>query len=155
MKLISRNLLLSLSLLLCFYTSRGQEWEPVLPKIPYLKFSQGWKIPSSDKWIVKSGYYKNSIVAIGSAGSNDWDILNLPYSQNTNGYGLKDISFLSKKSIRIIYWLPKMEVKAGKKKGLYLQAMPEKFTLLLLNTDLFMDIMFLRKQRMPGNPGQI
>lgn len=76
-------------------------WESVIPKQPYLNFSQGWKMPGSDTWIMKIGYNRNSTLAIGDTIHKVWR--RFEYPRNERSYmDVRDVAFVSKDAFYLL-----------------------------------------------------
>lgn len=102
-----RSILITISILACC-AMNGQEkyWKPVFPEKPYLRFSQGWRIPGTNEWVMKCGSSYGSVVK-GNPDVGIWRQLDLPVGTSTSTSSssyktVRDIHFFNSNEFLIL-----------------------------------------------------
>ncbi len=104
----TQNIFLSivLSLTTLAGTSQTSDWKAIMPATKYIQFQQGWKIPGTEQWLLKAGYYTPGLLKAKPL-ENEFKFIALPApsKQTTNNYygaQVVDVHFWSAKKFLVL-----------------------------------------------------
>lgn len=104
----TQNIFLSIVLSLATLAGTGQtsDWTAIMPATKYIQFQQGWKIPGTEQWLLKAGYYTPGLLKAKPL-ENEFKLIALPAPSNqatTNYYGAQvvDVHFWSAKKFLVL-----------------------------------------------------